>query len=391
MRKLLLYLWQKRGDSVSEYAIATDALGRSADFDSRTDASVRVQVARLRAKLVEFYAREGKYFPLQIRIPVGGHEIEWTLEREAAPAVAAPEPAPASPPPVPISQRTRWTLIAPWTVAALLAITCVVLVVRLNHAGKVTAPAPPLPRFWNVFLANGNPADIVVPNMMAFRWPDQHVYLIDGTASIFEKWPESPAARLIAGKWGSPILGQTYVFGRDAFAGYKIDRYLEKHDRSVELVEGASYPSDLASKHNTIFVGLPHSSPYLRNFAEKMNFRIATGIPLTIENKRPGAGEPARYDEKVLSEKRRICPAILALLPAKTDGGRTMILSGRFVNTFSSMLLSADGLKVVDEELRRIGSPDAWEMVIEAEIENSTTIIRTTPLAARAIPAGFWN
>jgi hypothetical protein len=82
MRKLLVYLWQNQGGSISEYAIATEALGRPSDFDSRTDASVRVQVARLRTKLNEFYAREGKNFSLQLRIPVGGHEIEWSLERK---------------------------------------------------------------------------------------------------------------------------------------------------------------------------------------------------------------------------------------------------------------------------------------------------------------------
>jgi hypothetical protein len=44
---------------ISEYAVATDALGRRIDFDPKTDASVRVQISRLRRKLKDFYETEG--------------------------------------------------------------------------------------------------------------------------------------------------------------------------------------------------------------------------------------------------------------------------------------------------------------------------------------------
>ena len=79
MRTLLHYLWQHRGEAISEYAIAVDALGRNPDFDPRADATVRVQIARLRAKLKEFYEGEGLAFPLRLSIPVGRHEIKWDV------------------------------------------------------------------------------------------------------------------------------------------------------------------------------------------------------------------------------------------------------------------------------------------------------------------------
>jgi DNA-binding response OmpR family regulator len=59
MRSLLLYLWKHQGEPISEYAIAVDALGRSPDFDPKADSTVRVQVARLRTKLKDFYAECG--------------------------------------------------------------------------------------------------------------------------------------------------------------------------------------------------------------------------------------------------------------------------------------------------------------------------------------------
>src|SRR5271170_2873648 len=72
IRKLLIYLWDHHGQSINEYTIATEALLRPSSFDPKTDASVRVQIARLRTKLSDFYAREGRGFPLQLSLPIGG-------------------------------------------------------------------------------------------------------------------------------------------------------------------------------------------------------------------------------------------------------------------------------------------------------------------------------
>ena len=148
MRRLFLYLWENRGETVSEYGIAVEALGRAANFDSRTDASVRVQVARLRAKLAEFYAREQEDFPLQLRIPVGGHEIEWSLRQKPL------LPAPA----LPAASGTDWksAFIAATAAAVVLAIVCTVLALKPGILHVATAAHPPLPRFWKTFFRTAN-------------------------------------------------------------------------------------------------------------------------------------------------------------------------------------------------------------------------------------------
>lgn len=60
-----------------EYIIATDALGRPADFDPRTDPSVRVEVRRLRQKLLEYYAETGRDSELVFELPKGGYGLTW--------------------------------------------------------------------------------------------------------------------------------------------------------------------------------------------------------------------------------------------------------------------------------------------------------------------------
>src|SRR5436309_2546143 len=71
LKKLLLYLWVHRNEEISEYAVATEALGRRADFDPKTDASVRVQISRLRRKLKDFYETEGVGGAHLLHIPMG--------------------------------------------------------------------------------------------------------------------------------------------------------------------------------------------------------------------------------------------------------------------------------------------------------------------------------
>ena len=58
-------------EGIKEYSIAIDALGRPADFDQKRDSIVRVQVHRLRDRLVEYYEKAGASSEIRIEIPQG--------------------------------------------------------------------------------------------------------------------------------------------------------------------------------------------------------------------------------------------------------------------------------------------------------------------------------
>src|SRR3954447_9832067 len=57
--------------AIKGYTIATEALGRSDDFDPQTDAIVRVEAGRLRRALDLYYLDQGKADPVRIVIPRG--------------------------------------------------------------------------------------------------------------------------------------------------------------------------------------------------------------------------------------------------------------------------------------------------------------------------------
>ena len=84
-RSLLSFLWQHRGEAISEYAVGTLAMNRRADFDPKIDATVRVHVARLRNKLREYYEKEDPEAVIRFAIPLGQHQIEVTHLKSASP------------------------------------------------------------------------------------------------------------------------------------------------------------------------------------------------------------------------------------------------------------------------------------------------------------------
>jgi eukaryotic-like serine/threonine-protein kinase len=62
-----------RGDAIKEYALGFAVFDRGASFDPKVDTIVRVQARRLRAKLAEFYDKNGRAGALAIELPKGAY------------------------------------------------------------------------------------------------------------------------------------------------------------------------------------------------------------------------------------------------------------------------------------------------------------------------------
>jgi len=62
-----------KDQELKESVIAVEVFGRSPGFDSRLDPVVRTEAVRLRARLGDYYAKEGKADALVIELPKGGY------------------------------------------------------------------------------------------------------------------------------------------------------------------------------------------------------------------------------------------------------------------------------------------------------------------------------
>lgn len=379
MRALLVYLWNNQGQAISEYGIATEALGRPAVFDPKSDSTVRVQVARLRAKLKEFYEIAGDAFPLRLSVPLGGHELQWSYRTPQKAFASKFNSVPKS---------YLWTI---GVTLAVLIISCVGLMVQV-HFLRASLPAPPapLPRFWESFLMPGKTTEIVVPSPLYFFWPSHQIYIRDLGISDFTQWTESPFIKKTAEKWGAPQSAQQYVGAMEMTAGIELLQYLEREAQIVRLTESRRFPAESFAAQNTIFLGMPRTATYLNQMLEKTNFYIASVDPDLVKSRHPQPNEAAEYREISYSADRRIVPGIITLLPARPEHTRMLVLWGRFLTSMSSMLVTRDGLRLIDEEWRKAGSPEAWEMVIQAEV-NHETVLKFYASACRPIPSTFWQ
>lgn len=88
---LLRYLVEQtlagRSDSIKEYTLGVDVLGRNESFDPRMDPIARVEASRLRNRLEAYYGSEGATDPILVSLPRGGY-VPRFLERKPQEPVA---------------------------------------------------------------------------------------------------------------------------------------------------------------------------------------------------------------------------------------------------------------------------------------------------------------
>jgi hypothetical protein len=166
--KLLEYVCEKHfeghDEQVCEYSIATEVLGRPANFDPAEDAIARVEIHRLRKKLREYYAAEGSHQALKIIIPPGmytpvfqqdgnftvplpadgGAILEPTAEPPADPA-DEPELPPAAPVSRSSGKRKTWLAAAAIIAVAAIAVTVTVFRIAAGRRPEASPRLDPLP------------------------------------------------------------------------------------------------------------------------------------------------------------------------------------------------------------------------------------------------------
>lgn len=94
LQRLLEYIVQQslqgKGHRLKGYNIAVEVFDKPADFDPATSALVRVEMGRLRSKLLEYQASEGRQDSLRIELPKGNYEARIVEVQSPALVVAAP-------------------------------------------------------------------------------------------------------------------------------------------------------------------------------------------------------------------------------------------------------------------------------------------------------------
>jgi len=98
LRLVVEYSLENRGGELKEYLIGLQVFDRKSSFDARLDPIVRVEARRLRAKLQQFYEREGSEDEIRIELSKGNYAAQFSrrVVPQPVPVVAAPRPIEAA-------------------------------------------------------------------------------------------------------------------------------------------------------------------------------------------------------------------------------------------------------------------------------------------------------
>jgi hypothetical protein len=386
LRKLLTYLWNKRSEEVSEYAIATEALGRRADFEPREDATVRVQVARLRTRLKEFYEADGIGLPRRIVIPVGSHQIQ---------VIEAPSPTDDlhSKPELPaevILRETRWRslLRIEAGVIVLLVLVCggalIERNIAVNHA--IAGRTASLPPFWRSFLGNGKPTRIVVPTPVFFGFGTR-VLARDVDVNDYARLKDSPVLRKLSEEGGQPALAQSYVAAADALASLRLSQFLDPRGTRLSISTTAESPLDTLDRENLIVTGTPRTLAPFQTLVDRLGFQVDAEQG-TVLVRHPTAGAPTKYETVHQSSVRVTTPGVIACIPGSSQGTHILLLvTSYYTSALVSYLTSESGLRELEAARQAHGNPPYFEAVIVSEI-NGTTELRSRLVEFHPLDAG---
>lgn len=292
-RRLLTYLAEKsvagEADELKEYTIGLDALGKPPSYDPRQESVVRMQVARLRQKLGEYYRTDGAQDPIVIDLPKGGFKV--TFE----PRPAAPVEAPA--------RRWRWreAVVAASVAAAIsAALYLSTRPVRAERSGvEAAALTPELQQLWAPILNSNRPLVVCIATPSSGS-------SAAGTAS------------------GAFLLGQ----------------FLAPRKQHVLLTRGDLLSMPEIMMDNVVFIGPSTGNRQLQ--AVPVDEQIALE-PNGIRNLNPRPGEPAFLADHISHNSQDVeeSHALISHIPGLYGNGEILSLSG---NQISSVMAAVQAL-----------------------------------------------
>jgi len=331
-------------DSIKEYTIATEALGRSPDFDPKADSIVRIQVQRLRKRLEEYYSEEGRADPVRIVIPSGHYIPEFRTHSEPSSPKKDDEPLAPSPPDrtlVAAGRKLPHRLLIGLVVALLGA--GIIMGLYLSRATNLKASTErsllpnSLVPLWGVFAPPNAPPLIVYSNA---------IFLTDDYGDVFRvllssahSLPSGAKVPSLSGlEYVSPALPRManlryfdlYTGTGEVVAAVKIARLLgaEKQDVSVERSGLVSY--DNIRGGNVIFLGSSAEDAVLEKLPidAELFFDLSEGAVIRDRASAPGQQHLYRLGRDPKTGEFQTDYALISLLPSVDPGRYVLVLAG---------------------------------------------------------------
>lgn len=411
---------------LKEYTIATEVFGRDDDYDPRIDSVVRVQAGRLRTKLHEYYANEGKADQIMIDLPKGHYHPVFNYAHSAGLHETPPASLPASEVPmnghaqaaslhvhpaveVPAAARIANALgLILVGVAVGLSVALTALYFRNREPQRQTsADAAPFnadefKAVWGVFVSDPEPPLLVLSNPAVYRFVNKadpsaatarSLQLTPGQARAATGTPEFEAQNLPIDE-GQPRLLLSvgmYTGMGEAIGLYRLSTFFRSANKEVVLRQSRHANAADLKYRNVILLGSVYVNEWSRKLPGSENFHYTDAA--TIENRRPLPGEEREYrpqfDER--TGELRTDYAIITVQPNVSGEHVVMTLAGLYsegTEAAAEFVTTKNHLVVLSQRLKQAGGqgapPKYYQALLKVGVENGTPTTITL-VALRAL------
>ena len=343
LRRLLTFLAERsilgEADDLKEYTIGIEAFGKPASYDPRQDAIVRLQAARLRQRLTEYYRTEGKDDPILIDLPKGHFRVVFqpkTSSLSSNPAVA--EVSHAAP-----FKKIRGTrpILSTYTTAAVFVLLLVAIAtgvwlgIQLRQERRVTAAlrgawTPDLELLWAPILNNHRPVVLAIGNPMFLRMP----------SGIFRIWsvdrPEdasaSAAVSAVKKALQIPALEPSYGYvpAGEINAAFLLGKLLATRDLTVSLENSTRLSWQQVADNNVLLIGSPRYFPGIwGGLPVKQRFQLESN---GVRDLNPMPGSTAFFQDHISPGLGTdgVEYAIVTHAPGPLNAGEALSFAARF-------------------------------------------------------------
>lgn len=375
LRRLLAYLGaayeEGRGRDLKEYSIGRDVMGKPEDYDPRIDASVRVQISKLRQRLEQYYATEGRESPNRIRLPKGHFELH--LEPTPPPDTGNTTLASAD--------RWRITALALSVIALLLAVALGALWWSGNtpDTDPGVAMTSEMRLFWEPYMNGERPLTVVLGSPLFIRFHSS--YFRDPWVNTWEEAKEQlPLAAMEKALRSETAAAPTHrwaPFG-EAVAAFRLAQFLSPVRSNVQIRRSSVLSWEHMRSADLIFVGPGKFNPQLRDLPVEQDFIIEAG---EVRNLRPQEGELSVYRRQTAPEVEDIPSdyAVITRIHGAKGWGEILVLAStttegtwaaaEYVSNPAHM---AEMMRKISPDLKSI--PERYQVVIHCLFKNQVPL-----------------
>ena len=375
--KLLRYLAEHSldhpGAALKEYQIATEILGRSGGFDPQNDSTVRVQAGRLRMKLAEYYAHEGKADPVVVELPKGSYALTFHLRPAHSGLLEIPSWPEGRDRPQELPAPTRGWAIAVVVLSVLLAaslVTSALLMAARNHSSAGPRDATPdvYKVFWQRFAAGPQPPWVIFSNANFVGRPQTNMRYFNPATDSRET-----------------VLDH-YTGVGEVLAIHELDRVFGMLGRQLRVKRGALFSLDDVRNNDLIFIGSPAENLTLLEIPGTQEFvfrKVVSGSrkgDVEVVNVHPAAGESQTFLATPTSQLVNEDFAIVALKPGLDPTHSMLILAGTTTvgtQAAAEFVCREDSLKELVRQLgvEKTGEISPFEALLRVKVTHGVPVI----------------